>query len=348
MRFLTAGESHGNQVGAIIEGFPAQVPVNEATLAELLERRRMAPGRGPRMKTEQDKFQIVSGVAQGRTLGTPIMVLVPNQVRDRPQNPVTVPRPGHADLPGLVKYELADIHDVAERASARETVVRTVVGGLALQLLRPLGIEIKSRIKTIAGRTEYDRILDQARETGDTLGGVVELTVTGLCGGVGTFAHWDRRLDVLLGGAMFGIPGVKGVEFGQAFALTNAPGSQYHDAFTPIDGHFRRETNNAGGIEGGMSNGEQIILELAVKPIPTLDQPLSSFDTVSGRPAPAPVLRHDVTAVGAVAPIAEAVCAWELAASLVKQLGGDTLSELNAAYQSLQNKWLQRTQACKS
>lgn len=350
MRYLTAGESHGQAMAVIIEGFPANVPVDKEKIAEVLRRRREAPGRGPRMQLETEEFQILSGMQGGKTLGSPVAVLVPNAEwakwakemdpwSGRGTLPVTVPRPGHADLPGAVKYRQKDLRLIAERASARETVVRTLAGCFCLQLLEQLDVAVSGRVVSIGGCADWDCVLQESARLGDTVGGIIQVEVRGLPGGIGSHVHWDRRLDARLAGAVTGIQSIKGVEFGRAFELAGLRGSEYHDAFAVTDGKIVRTSNNAGGIEGGMSNGEPIILRAAVKPVPTLDRSLMSIDLTSGAPCPAPVSRHDVSAVGAAVVVAEAVCAWELAACIVEQFGGDTLEDLAREFAGYRRRW---------
>lgn len=344
MRFLTAGESHGKEMLTIIEGFPANVPIDRAEIAAVLQRRRRAPGRSQRMSLEADDFRVVAGMVGGVTLGAPVAVAIANAQEVRLAQaldpwsgggkPQTVPRPGHADLAGGIKYRQRDLGLVAERASARETVARTVAGCFALQLLKLLGVRVRGEALV------YGDIAEAAR-TGDTLGGVIKVTVSGLPGGIGSYVHWERRLDARLAGAIMGIQAVKGVEFGPAFAAVRLPGSLYHDEFVLEGGQVRRRSNNAGGVEGGMSNGQPICLRAAIKPIPTLSRPLASFDIGSKTPCPAPVSRHDVSAVGAAAVVAEAVVAWEIAAALADQFGGDTLEDLSQRYEEYRKRWLE-------
>ena len=350
MRFLTAGESHGKEMIVIIEGFPANVPVDREKLSAVLSRRRQAPGRSPRMQVETDMFQVVAGMRHGKTLGTPLSLSVPNaewQKWSGDMNPwssgqlpaVSIPRPGHADLAGAFKYRQQDIRNISERASARETVVRTLAGSFALQLLNLLGICITGRGLKIGGAADYADAINRAAGMGDTVGGIIEVIITGLPGGIGSHVHWDRRLDARLAGAIMSVQGVKGVEFGQAFESAHLLGSQYHDQFACLSGRIVRETNNAGGIEGGMSNGEPIHVRAMIKPIPTLDKPLKSFDRISKAVSKAPVTRHDVSAVGAAAVVAEAICAWEIAVCIVEQFGGDTLEDLQARYEHFRRRW---------
>lgn len=343
MRFLTAGESHGRAMLAIIEGFPANVPIDKDKIAAVLSRRRQAPGRSSRQKLETDGFRILSGMLDGLTLGTPLAVSVPNaeavkwsEVMDpwasKGMETVAVPRPGHADLAGAIKYRLDDLRLVAERASARETVVRTLAGSFALQLLQSLEVRV-------TGRTVACGDIDDAARTGDTVGGIIQVEVDGLPGGIGSHVHYDRRLDARLAGAVMGIQAVKGIEFGPAFAMARLPGSLYHDEYKLQNGTISRGSNNAGGVEGGMSNGQPIILRAAVKPIPTLERPLASYNLRTGQICPAPVSRHDISGVGAAAVIAETVCAWEIADCLLAQFGGDNLEDLRDRFFAYRRRW---------
>lgn len=349
MRFLTAGESHGRSMLAIIEGFPANVPIDKGKISAILQRRREAPGRSSRMQLETDGFTVLAGMRNGLTLGSPLAVSVPNAEWGKwdtdmdpwdsqgRQKPVTVPRPGHADLAGAVKYGHSDIKAVAERASARDTVVRTVAGSFALQLLECLDVKVAGSVIALGNGGE--EALKSAADNGDTVGGIVQVTIDGLPGGIGSYTHWDRRIDSRLAAAIMGIPAVKGVEFGQAFEHVLLPGSQYHDEFIPLEGRMVRQSNSAGGIEGGMTNGESVLIRAAVKPIPTLDSPLTSFDRITRQVSLAPVSRHDLSAVGAASVVAEAVCAWEIAASILEQMGGDTLDDIESRFFLYRRRW---------
>lgn len=350
MRFLTAGESHGREMLTIIEGFPANVPIDRKKIAEILRRRRQASGRGSRMKLESDEFSVLAGMHNGTTLGSPLAVSVPNAewrkweaVMDpwsssEQIQPITVPRPGHADLAGLVKYRHQEILAVAERASARETVVRTLAGCFSLQLLELLDISVTGSVLSTGGREDESALLEAQRQ-GDSVGGIIEVKAHGLPGGIGSYVHWDRRLDSRLAAGIMGIPAIKGVEFGRAFENTVLKGSQYHDEFVLRAGRMVRSTNRAGGIEGGMSNGESIIVRAAVKPVPTLDRPLSSFDLTTRTQCPAPISRHDLSAVGAAAVVAEAVTAWEISVSLLEQFGGDNLEDIKSRFLQYRQRW---------
>lgn len=343
MRFLTAGESHGPGLTAIIEGFPAGVAIERHALQALMDQRRLAPGRSSRMGLEGDVLEVTGGLRAGSTTGAPISIFIQNREWERWQEAldpwtgtgrgVTIPRPGHADLAGAAAHGLADLNDVAERASARETAARTAVGGFALQLLGALAVAIESEFEP------GEEQLQEALQAGDTLGGRVSLTINGLPGGIGSYVHWERRLDSRLAGALMSLPGVKGVAIGLGFAGTTLPGSCYHDQFHKTPQGFCRLTNNAGGIEGGVSNGEAIEISLAVKPIPTLANPLTSFCLKTGEAALAPVTRHDISAVPALAVIARAVAAWEVAQAITSQFGGANFAALEASYRRQWQYW---------
>jgi len=363
MRFLTGGESHGAALLAIAEGVPAHLSLGSAYINAHLARRQKGFGRGGRMAIEQDSVEILSGVRGGRTLGSPISLLIKNL--DWPNweevmavegpilgEKVTKPRPGHADLSGAIKYGHRDMRSVLERASARETAIRTAVGAVARRLLEELGVHLRSHVVSIGGirveRVDWDRVedsplrcgdphaeermmeaIEKARVQGNSLGGVFEVRVKGLPPGLGSYVHWDRRLDGQLTQAVISIPGVKGVEIGEAFSMADSPGSQVHD---PIcwegDRGFFRASNRAGGLEGGMSNGEEIVVRGAMKPIPTLGVPLASVDIETKKPFPSHKERSDVCAVPAAGVVAEAMAAWVLAQAVMEKMGGDTMEEL--------------------
>jgi chorismate synthase len=378
LRFLTAGESHGPALVAIIEGVPAGMGLAAGQINEQLCRRQQGYGRGGRMRIESDQVEILSGVRFGRTLGSPIALLVRNRdwenwaeimrAEGAPPADVTevhVPRPGHADLAGAVKYGHRDLRNVLERASARETAARVAVGAVARVLLAEFGVTLLSHVLQVGGvvaqpaglsleqlreRAEASdfrcadpeaeaamkRAVDAAAAEGDTLGGVFEVVALGTPIGLGSHVHWDRRLDAKLAAAMMSIPAVKGVEIGPGFANAGARGSEVHDEILPgaEPPGWSRPTNRAGGIEGGISNGEPILVRGAMKPIPTLTQPLRSFDARTGAPAPAHAERSDVCAVPAAAVVGEAVVAWELGAALLEKVGGDSLGEMRAHFGS--------------
>ncbi|OAT79874.1 chorismate synthase [Desulfotomaculum copahuensis] len=441
LRFLTAGESHGPALTAIVEGLPAGLPVAVDYVNQQLARRQGGYGRGGRMQIERDRVRFLAGVRGGLTMGSPVALQIEN--RDwanwqeimsagedarLDQRLVTRPRPGHADLPGALKYGHRDMRNVLERSSARETAARVAVGALAGRLLAELGVEVLGHVVRIGaaavpddipspldgltlpdaggpdgkpreivagengpgdtggkpappggealvcGAVEYRsaqsgdvspvapldqpdtaainhwreiiaaspvfcvhpaageammREIDRAREAGDSLGGVFEIRVYGLPPGLGSCVQWDRRLDGRLAGALMSIQAIKGVEVGLGFTAAARPGSQVHDEIfhTPGRGFYRR-TNNAGGLEGGMANGEPLVVRAAMKPIPTLYKPLRSVDLITKEPFAASVERSDVCAVPAACVVGEAVVAWELAAACAEKFGGDTLAEM--------------------
>jgi chorismate synthase len=371
MRFLTAGESHGPALVAVIEGLPAGLEVDFSLVDRDLARRQGGYGRGGRMGIESDRVQALSGLRFGRTLGSPLAFLIENKdfanwrdrmapCGDKPAElaAVTRPRPGHADLPGALKYGHTDLRDVLERASARETAARTAVGGVAKQLLSAFGISVIGHVLAVGPVTARPwqgdpaglaaaaeaspvrcadpavseaivRRIDLAREQGDSLGGVLEVVATGVPVGLGSHVHWDRRLDGRLAAALMSIPAIKGVEVGGGFGLAALPGSRAHDeiAYSPQRG-YHRLSNRAGGLEGGITNGGDLVLRAAMKPIPTLCQPLRSVDMSDHRPSPASVERSDVCAVPAAAVVAEAAVAWEVACALREKFGGDSLGEM--------------------
>lgn len=371
LRFLTAGESHGPALTAIVEGMIAGVPITPEYINNQLARRQGGYGRGGRMKIEQDKAQLLSGIRGGYSTGSPITlqienrdwsnwaeIMAPGPEAKLTERVVTRPRPGHADLAGALKYNQADIRNILERSSARETAARVAVGTLARRMLEELGITILGFVRRV-GSVEASiderltsaelsscaqqsqllcpdhqaeqamiREIDMAREAGDSLGGVFEIRAYGLPTGVGSHVQWDRKLDSRLAGAVMGIQAIKGVEIGLGFAAAEKPGSQVHDEiFYTVDNGFYRTTNGAGGIEGGISNGEPIIIKAAMKPIPTLYKPLRSVDLASKEPFEASIERSDVCAVPAACVVGEAVVAWELANAMLEKFGGDSLRE---------------------
>jgi chorismate synthase len=290
------------------------------------------------MKIEKDRAEILSGIRKGKTIGSPIALLIPNKSTAFFGKVVTAIRPGHADLPGALKYDQKDIRNVLERASARETAAKVAVGAVAKKLLSVFNIKITSRVNEIGGastKREWEALIDEARKEGDTLGGIFEVVATGLPVGLGSYVHWDRRLSANLARAIMGIPAIKGVEFGLGFDVARTPGSLAHDELFYIKGKgFRRETNNAGGLEGGMTNGEPLVIRAAVKPIATLTKPLRSVDLVSKRPTKALVERSDICAVEPAAVVGEAVVAFELAKALLDKFGGDSVEQLRSALNS--------------
>ena len=371
-RFLTAGESHGKGLTMIVEGLPAGLLLSEADIATDLGRRQGGYGRGGRMKIEQDYAEIMSGVRHGKTLGSPVALWVQNrdwvnwtekmaiEPVEAEMERVTRLRPGHADLAGAQKYDFDDVRNVLERASARETAARVAVGGVAKRLLAEFGVAFHSHTLAIGGvrsepplpidweALEGDAVrcadadasrrmveaIDAAKQLGDTLGGEVEVQVTGVPLGLGSYVHWDRKLDGRLAQAICSINAFKGVGFGYGFEGTNLRGSQVHDVILPKDRWeglpWRHATNNHGGIEGGMSTGETIVVRCAVKPIPTLAHPLPSVDLETGEEVLAHYERSDVCVVPAAGVVAEAMVAIVLADAWLEKFGGDTVSEIRA------------------
>ncbi|MEE8638221.1 MAG: chorismate synthase [Candidatus Margulisiibacteriota bacterium] len=337
-RYLTAGESHGKALVAILEGCPANLSLSEEDINRDLERRQQGYGRGERMKIESDKAEIISGIRNGKTMGSPIALRIPNRSTELFEKVVTQLRPGHADLAGVIKYNQKDIRNILERASARETAAKVAVGAIAKKLLSQFKINVFSEAVQIGGASEekkWKELIDKIREEGDSLGGVFEITVTGVPIGLGSHVQWDRRLDGNLARAIMAIPAVKGVEIGLGFGMASLPGSKVHDEiFYSKDKGFYHKTNNAGGIEGGMTNGEPIVLRAVVKPIATLKKPLRSVDLVSKKASEALVERSDISAVEPAAVVGEAAAAFELAAAFLEKFGGDSLEDLAASYKA--------------
>lgn len=363
LRFLTAGESHGPELVGIIEGLPAGLPIGHDAIAAALRRRQLGYGRGGRMKIEHDEAEILTGVADGLSTGAPVALRIVNRdyanQQARPQPPLTVPRPGHADLVGAIKYGHDNLRLVSERSSARETAMRVAVGAVAQALLGQFGVSIGSFVQAIGGvqatipalpwpdllalAEESDvrcpdpvaaaamrERIDEARRNKDTAGGVFVVVAQGVPVGLGSYVHWDRRLDGRLAGAVMSIQAIKGVEIGDGFALAALAGTQAQDAIVPAAGApgWARPTNHAGGIEGGVSNGQPIIVRAAMKPIPTTATPQPSIDLATGAAVPSQYLRSDNCAVPAAAVVGEAMVAWALADALVEKLGGDSVREM--------------------
>jgi chorismate synthase len=341
----TAGESHGPALVAILSGLPAGLALDRAAIDADLRRRQAGYGRSPRQQIETDEVEVLAGLRHGSTLGTPLALVVRNRDHKNwtwgmsPWPPegaphgkgtkaVTLPRPGHADLSGVFKYDLQDVRNALERASARHTAVHVAAGAVAKALLAAIGV-------TVAGSTvEEDalhRRIDEARAERDTVGGLVEVRARGVPPGLGTYAVKADRLDGRLAAAVMGIQAVKGVEIGDGFALAARKGSEAHDE---IGVDRRRTTNHAGGIEAGVSNGEEIVVRAAMKPLPTLMKPLRSVDLATGEPAEALVERSDVAAVEALAVVAEAAVAWELAAAAKDKFGGDAIGDFVGAWRA--------------
>ena len=378
LRFTTAGESHGPALVSILEGAPAGIPLLAADVNADLARRQMGYGRGRRMQIEKDAAELLSGVRAGFTIGSPIAMLIRNRdwenwrdVMDPAPNEsdesgerrraVTRPRPGHADLSGMLKYDRQDARDILERASARETTARVAAGAICRKLLGELGITIgshvvelggivasvgelpadineasdRSELRTLDKAAEVEMIarIDAAKKDGDTLGGVCEVVCRGLPVGMGSHVSWDRKLDGRIGAAMMSIPAVKGVGVGLGFEAARLSGSQVHDEIhaahdRPQTAGIERRTNRAGGLEGGMTTGEPLVVRVAMKPISTLMKPLATIDMNTGNAASASVERSDVTAVPAMGVIAEAMLAFVVAQAAIEKFGGDSLNEM--------------------
>lgn len=372
LRYMTAGESHGPGLTAIVEGIPAGLELTADAINIQLERRQRGFGRGKRMTIESDRVRITGGVRGGVTLGSPVCLQIenkdwenwrdcmsPDKHADLEAMRVTQPRPGHADLAGGIKYRHRDLRNVLERASARETAARVAAGSVARAFLEALGIIINSHVVRIGSvAAEYNELdlgmlaqaadspvmcidpekteqmlaeISEAASQGDTLGGVFEIILENVPAGIGSYVHWDRRLDGIIAQALASIPGIKGVEFGLGFQGAALPGSQVHDAiFYSEELGFNRKTNSAGGIEGGMSNGEPIVIRAAMKPIPTLVHSLLSVDIGTKVPVRAAVERSDVCAVPAAAVVGEAAAAFALAQAFLEKFGGDYMEEILA------------------
>jgi chorismate synthase len=373
LRYLTAGESHGQALMVIVEGLPSNLPVTAQDLAAELARRRLGFGRGPRQKFEQDEFELIGGIRHGRTLGSPVAILIKNtewfrsdvwheEMSPHPgatKKPLTQPRPGHADLAGMQKYDFVDARDVLERASARETSARVVAGALAKLLLRHIGVDVVSHVVSMGSVTSssaarptpadlpqidespvrcFDKKaeaamiaeIEAAAKVGDSVGGIVEVLAYGLPVGLGSHVHWDRKIDGLLAQAVMSIQAVKGVEIGDGFAGAARRGSEAHDAIAwdEASGAYRRESTKAGGTEGGMTTGELLVVRAAMKPLSTLNRPtLKTVDIVSKQETVSFKERTDVTAVPAMGVVAETMVALVLAAEAQRKFGGDSLAE---------------------
>jgi chorismate synthase len=345
---VTAGESHGPALVAIVTGLPAGLLLDKEAIDGDLRRRQQGYGRSPRQKMEQDEVEVLAGLRHGRTLGTPLALVVRNrdhanwawgmspwppegEPSGKGTTPVTTPRPGHADLAGTMKYGLADVRDALERASARQTAVTVAAGAVAKALLRQIGIEVAG---SVAGLEGLAARVDEARKDRDTVGGVVEVRATGVPPGLGSYATRDDRLDARIAAALMGIQAVKGVEIGEGFGLAERRGSEAHDEILRDERGLYRETNRAGGIEAGVSNGEMIVVRAAMKPLPTLMRPLATVDLETGEPAEALVERSDTAAVEALAVVAEAAVAFELGQAAREKFGGDALGDFVAAHRA--------------
>ncbi len=387
IRFTTAGESHGRGLVVILEGMPAGLSVGSGTVAAEMRRRQLGHGRGERMRIEQDEGEILSGVRLGETLGSPIAVWIANrdfenwrvamsadpvpEADDEALRRVYLPRPGHADLVGLLKYDREDARDVLERSSARETAARVAAGSLAKSLLAEFGVTIGSHVQRIGdveaaapaytptdvtemngeadaspvrcldpvAAAEMMKAIDAAAAAGDTLGGVFEVVACGLPVGLGSYASWEERLDGRFAAALMSIQAMKGVEIGAGFLAARSLGSEVHDEIEPDrsrtrSGGYRRRRNNAGGLEGGMTTGEPVVVRAAMKPLSTLMRPLDSVDVRSGKPARAVRERSDVCAVPAAAVVGEAMAALVLADAMREKFGGDSLGEMRTNHEA--------------
>ncbi len=363
LRFLTAGESHGPTLVAILDGMPAGVSIDADQIQREMRRRQLGYGRGPRMQFEADTVELLSGIRRGKTLGSPIALLIKNKDASIDRLPVvTQPRPGHADLTGAIKYGHRDIRNVLERASARETTARVAVGALCKQLLSPLEIELASHVVALgrirakpvqatvtllrrqadptplrcldpAATKRMVRLIDAAMKAGDTLGGVFEVVAEGVPPGLGSYVHYDRRLDAILGHAILSIHAVKAVEVGDGVLGASLPGSKVQDEifYSKAKGFFRSQ-NRSGGFEGGMTTGQPIVVRGFLKPLSTLRKPLRSVEINTKRPVVATVERSDVTTVPAAGVIGEAMIAFELSRAVLEKFGGDSLRELRRNY----------------
>ena len=395
LRWQTAGESHGEALVAMIEGLPSGVEVVSDDVVSALARRRLGYGRGARMKFEQDKVRLLTGVRHGRTLGTPIAVEIANTewpkwtevmsadpldhelAREGRNAPLSRPRPGHADLTGMRKYSFDDARPVLERSSARETASRVALGAIAADFLeQAFGIRTVSHVLSIGGAGVEDQAtakrptpdnlealdaspvrtldkdaearmiarIDEAKANSDTLGGVIEVIAYGVPAGIGTYAESDRRLDAALASAVMGVQAIKGVEIGDGFLEAMRPGSEAHDEMVVENGHITRVSNRAGGIEGGMSNGQPIVVRAAMKPIPSIPKALRTVDVLTGEAAQAINQRSDSTAVPAAAVVAEAMVRLTIAQYALEKFGGDSIAETRRNCESYLASWPEHMQ----
>ncbi|HEY2326745.1 MAG TPA: chorismate synthase [Gaiellaceae bacterium] len=345
LTLASAGESHGPALVAILGGFPAGLKLDRDAIDADLARRQQGYGRSPRQQIEQDRVEMLAGLRHGRTLGTPLALAVHNvdhknwtwgmspwppegEPSGKGTKPVTLPRPGHADLAGVLKYEHDDVRNALERASARHTAVHVAAGSVAKALLAEIGIAVQG---SVVDEDALRVAIEAARAERDTVGGIVEVRATGVPPGLGSFATKEERLDARIAFALMGIQAVKGVEIGDGFKLASLRGSQAHDEIRP---DRKRDTNRAGGIEAGISNGEEIVARAAMKPLPTLMKPLASVDLATGAASEALVERSDVAAVEALAVVAEAAVAWELAGAAREKFGGDSIGDFVAAHRA--------------
>lgn len=364
LRFLTAGESHGRALVAILEGLPAGLPIDEDYLTAQMARRQLGYGRGGRMQIEQDRAEIVSGVIRGETIGAPVALWIGNRDWRQDEPDITRPRPGHTDLVGALKYGFDEVRRVLERSSARETAARVAAGALCRKLLEEFGVRLLSHVTEIGGEAIETRperwedipalaeasvvrcvdpgaevrmkaAIDAAGERGDTLGGVFEVVALGLPPGLGSYVHWDRKIDARLAAALMSINAIKGVELGLGFEVARTPGSRAHDeiSYDAARG-FYRETNRSGGIEGGTTTGDPLVVRAAMKPLSTLRTPLRSVDLRTKEPVEAVVVRSDVCAVPAAGVIGEAMVAFVLADAFLEKFGGDAMAHMRQAYEA--------------
>jgi chorismate synthase len=373
LRFLDAGESHGKCLLGIIEGLPAGLSLNEENINLDLKRRQGGYGRGERMKIEQDRVEILSGLVEGKTIGSPLGLMVKNKDwenwQEKEYPPLTISRPGHADFAGAIKYGFKDLRKVLERASARQTAMRVAMGSITQQFLEEFDLNIYSYVLRI-GQVKARRItsfnpkikaeinkspvycvdgiasigmcreIDRAREKGDTLGGVFEVVISGVPIGLGSYVEWDRRLDARLASAFMSIPGVKAVEIGEGIEASKKKGSAVHDEIFIQDkpnnnySRYYRKTNRAGGIEGGIANGEEVVIRAYLKPIPTLINPLRSIDFATKKETKAIYQRSDICVVPAASVVGEAVTTWEIAVAFLEKFGGDSLAEIKKNYEN--------------
>lgn len=395
LRWQTAGESHGEALVAMIEGLPSGVEVVSDDVVSALARRRLGYGRGARMKFEQDKVRLLTGVRHGRTLGTPIAVEIANTewpkwtevmsadpldhelAREGRNAPLSRPRPGHADLTGMRKYAFDDARPVLERSSARETASRVALGAIAADFLeQAFGIRTVSHVLSIGGAGVEDQAtakrptpddlealdaspvrtldkdaearmiarIDEAKANSDTLGGVIEVIAYGVPAGIGTYVESDRRLDAALASAVMGVQAIKGVEIGDGFLEAMRPGSEAHDEMVVENGHITRVSNRAGGIEGGMSNGQPIVVRAAMKPIPSIPKALRTVDVLTGEAAQAINQRSDSTAVPAAAVVADAMVRLTIAQYALEKFGGDSIAETRRNCESYLASWPEHMQ----
>jgi chorismate synthase len=362
LRFLTAGESHGRALVAILEGMPAGLALSEDDIAVEMARRQFGYGRGGRMQIEQDRAEIASGVMRGETIGAPIALWIQNRDWRKDEPDITRPRPGHTDLVGAQKYGFRDVRRVLERSSARETAARVAVGAICRKFLGEFGIQLMSHVTEIGGVSIHDRpkrweeiperaaasavrcvdpqaeqemkaAIDAAGERGDTLGGVFEVVALGVPPGLGSYVHWDRKIDARLAAALMSINAIKGVEVGLGFTAARTPGSDAHDEiFYSRERSFYRGSDRSGGTEGGTTTGDPLVVRAAMKPLSTLRTPLRSVDLITKEPVEAAVVRSDVCAVPAAGVIGEAMVAFVLADAFLEKFGGDALVDIRAAH----------------